>query len=243
MPVGSDPMEAAKLMPSPEQRYKYGKFIQQFRNEEPIYIMDFWSDAPFVHGCIAGGRRYLHITHKGDVEPCIFAHFATDNIREKSLLKCLQSPFFTEIRAHQPHTDNLLRPCMIIDNPHVLRNAIKRNGAKPTHAGAEVILNELGPTLDAYAEEAARVLDPIWEKDWQKKIKDMEERGASYGEGMDRIQKRVGQDKFDAKLEKLRKNDPEYAKIFEEKAKLAQEDYNNPILHKKFVEEKIKVVE
>jgi MoaA/NifB/PqqE/SkfB family radical SAM enzyme len=243
MPVGSDPIEAAKLMPTPEQRYEYGEFIQKFRNEEPIYIMDFWADAPFVHGCIAGGRRYLHINHKGDVEPCIFAHYATDNIREKSLLECLQSPFFTEIRAHQPHTDNLLRPCMIIDNPQVLRNAVKRNGAKPTHEGAGVIINELAPILDEYAENAAKALDPKWEKDWQKRIKDMETRAASYGEGMDRIQKRVGQEQHDEKMEKLRKNDPEYAKLFEEKAVLAQEDYNESVLHKKFVESKEKVTE
>lgn len=243
MPVGRDPEEAAKFMPSPEQRYKYGDFIQKFRNEKPIYIMDFWADAPFVHGCIAGGRRYLHINHRGDVEPCIFAHFATDNIREKSLLDCLKSPFFTDIRAHQPHTDNLLRPCMIIDNPQVLRNVVKRNGAKPTHEGAEVIVNELTPTLDAYAEEAARTLDPIWEAEWQKRIVDIENRGSSYGEGIDRLQGRIDKEGLKEKMDKLEKNDPEYAKLIMEKEELAQADYDESPIHKKIIREKKKVTE
>ncbi len=225
MPVGRDPITAPELMPTPEQRYKYGEFIQKFRNEEPFYIMDFWADAPFVHGCIAGGRRYLHINHKGDVEPCIFAHFATDNINDKSLLECLKSPFFTEIRSHQPHTDNLLRPCMIIDNPTVLRNAVKRNNARPTHEGASVVINELAPQLDAYSKAAAEYLDPIWERDWQKQIKDMETRQMSYGDGMDRMEYRMGKDKFEERLEKLRKNDPEFANLLEDLAKLAEEDY------------------
>jgi len=241
MPVGRDPEEAAKFMPSPEQRYKYGEFIQQFRNEKPIYIMDFWADAPFVHGCIAVGRRYLHINHRGDVEPCIFAHLATDNIRDKSLLECLKSPFFTDIRAHQPHTDNLLRPCMIIDNPQVLRNVVKRNGAKPTHEGAEVIVNELAPTLDAYAAEAAKTLDPIWEAEWQKRIVDMEDRGSSYGEGIDRLQGRIGKEDLKEKMDKLEKHDPDYAKLIMEKEELAQADYDESPLHKKIIKEKKKV--
>eukprot|EP00831_Metopus_contortus_P037583 TRINITY_DN29602_c0_g1_i3.p1 TRINITY_DN29602_c0_g1~~TRINITY_DN29602_c0_g1_i3.p1 ORF type:complete len:226 (-),score=61.41 TRINITY_DN29602_c0_g1_i3:73-750(-) len=166
--------------------------------------------------------RYQRRVHG---EPCIFAHFATDNINDKSLLECLKSPFFTEIRSHQPHTDNLLRPCMIIDNPTVLRNAVKRNNARPTHEGASVVINELAPQLDAYSKAAAEYLDPIWERDWQKQIKDMETRQMSYGDGMDRMEYRMGKDKFEERLEKLRKNDPEFANLLEDLAKLAEEDY------------------
>jgi len=239
MPVGRDPMEAATFMPSPQQRYEYGKFIQKFRNEEPFYIMDFWSDAPFVHGCIAGGRRYVHVNHKGDVEPCIFAHFATDNIHDKSLLECLKSPFMTDIRMHQPHTDNLLRPCMIIDNPEVLRNVVKRNDAKPTHEGAEMIINELVPHLDKYSKEAADYLDPIWEKDWKKQINDMETRQASYGESLDRVEYKIGREKFEEKIETLRKNDPEFAALLVELAKQAADDFGKvPEIQKEVLKNK-----
>ncbi|HPE67773.1 MAG TPA: radical SAM protein [Thermotogota bacterium] len=234
MPVGKD--ASTELMPTPEQRYKYGDFIQHFRNEQPFYIMDFWADAPFVHGCIAGGRRYLHINHKGDVEPCIFAHFAVDNIHEKPLLECLKSSFFADIRMHQPHTDNLLRPCMIIDNPEVLRNVVERNNAKPTHEGAEVILERLAPELDAYARSGAEYLDPIWEKDWKKAIEDMEKRGESYGESMDRILVRERPDRFMERITELRKHDPEFAGVLESLAELAQKEYGQvPELQKLIV--------
>jgi len=71
----------------------------------------------------------------------------------------------------------------------------------------------------------------------------METRAASYGEGMDRIQNRIGKEGLDEKLEKLRKNDPEFAKLFVEKSIQAQEDYDESILHKKFVGEKEKITE
>jgi len=236
MPVGKD--ASVDLMPTPEQRYRYGEFIQKFRSEQPFYIMDFWADAPFVHGCIAGGRRYIHINHKGDVEPCIFAHFATDNIRDKSLVKCLQSPFFSDIRMHQPHTDNLLRPCMIIDNPEVLRSVVKKHAARPTHEGAEVIFTQLADDLDAYSASAAEYLDPIWEESWQKYILDMETRGASYGEGFDRLQYRLGLEQFNERIENLKKNDPEFAQLLADLAESASEEYGkDPVRQRKMIGE------
>jgi hypothetical protein len=51
------------------------------------------------------------------VEPCVFAHFAVNNIRDKSLLDVLRSPFFAEYQKRQHFSDNLLHPCPIIDNP------------------------------------------------------------------------------------------------------------------------------
>ena len=38
---------------------------------KPIFLLDFWNDGEYVHGCIAGGRRYLHINANGDVEPVL----------------------------------------------------------------------------------------------------------------------------------------------------------------------------
>ena len=46
--------------------------------------MDFQNDAEYVGGCIAGGRRYLHINANGDVDPCVFIHYSDSNIREKT---------------------------------------------------------------------------------------------------------------------------------------------------------------
>jgi MoaA/NifB/PqqE/SkfB family radical SAM enzyme len=163
LPIGKDP--DTNLMALPQQRIGLRKFVEQVRNSRPIFIGDFWNDGPFVGGCIAGGRRYVHINHKGDVEPCAFVHFAVDNIRDKSLIQALQSPFFKFLRSKQPFSDNLLTPCMIIDNPHILREAIQRFNAFPTHPDADQILRgEIAEFLDRYASE----LKMLTEKEWQK---------------------------------------------------------------------------
>ncbi|MEN6429235.1 MAG: hypothetical protein ABFC80_00090, partial [Coriobacteriales bacterium] len=57
---------------------------------------------------------------------------------------------------------NLLRPCMIMDHPQILRDAVAASGAHPTHEGAEVLLGEFAPMLDAYAETYRPIADKAW---------------------------------------------------------------------------------
>jgi MoaA/NifB/PqqE/SkfB family radical SAM enzyme len=159
MPVGRDPNIA--LMLTPEERNEFRLAIHRLRDTKPIFAVDFWGDAPWVKGCIAG-RHYMHITSEGWVEPCIFTHFATDNIRDVSLLEAFNSPFFREIRRRQPFNHNLLMPCMLIDNPQQSREIMALTGANPTHPGAESMLTELRADLDAYAAEVERVYTPVW---------------------------------------------------------------------------------
>jgi hypothetical protein len=187
MPVGKNP--DLNLMPTPEQRISFGEFIKNYRERASFYLMDFFCDAPVLGGCIAAGRRFLHINAAGDIEPCIFAHFATHNIKNCTLIEALQSPFFTFIRMQQPHTDNLLRPCMIIDNPGVLREACRRFPVRPTEQGAEVLINDPDfiEAIDRYAAEAEQVIDPVWQSKYHDKIVATTERRRSYAEGLDRI--------------------------------------------------------
>jgi hypothetical protein len=104
----------------------------------------------------------MHITSEGWVEPCIFTHFATDNIRDMSLLEAFNSPFFREIRNRQPFNENLLMPCMWIDNPNCSREIMACTGARPTHDGADSMLVDLQKEMDEYSLEATRVFNPIW---------------------------------------------------------------------------------
>lgn len=151
----------------------------------------FWNDGPYVDGCMAGGQRYLHIISSGEVEPCVFVHFAVDNIKEKSLLEVLQSDFFKAIREAQPYDDdNLLCPCVIIDHPHVLRELVKKYGAKPTHPGAEALLKDLAPGLDRYSEEIRSIFGPEWEERGRSKyLKSLEKEDKK--ELLERIKKRI----------------------------------------------------
>ena len=127
-----------------------------------MLLMDFWNDGPLVGGCMAGGRYYVHINVHGDVEPCVFAQFAVDNIRSKSLHEVLDSPFFRRIRARQPYSDDYLKPCMIIDHPHVLRELIRESGARPTYEGGDALLTSAADGLDAYARRWGELADAEW---------------------------------------------------------------------------------
>lgn len=167
IPIGRKP--SVELMQTPEQRNRLRERIKKIRQTKPIFIGDFWNDGPYVHGCIAGGRGggYLYINCNGDVEPCVFTHFAVDNIKNKSLREALNSPFFKAIRARQPYHKNLLMPCMIIDNPKILREVVKEAGAYPTHDGAETIIKDqkIVKHLDRYSKRYHELTDSVWEKE------------------------------------------------------------------------------
>ena len=162
MPVGGAP--DVSLMPTPEQRNQIRLGIQRLRATKTMFPVDFWGDAPWIGGCIAG-RHYVHVNNEGWVEPCIFAHFATDNIADTSLAEAFNSPYFRELRSRQPFNHNLLMPCMLIDNPHQSREIMAATGAKPTHDGAESIITGLCGALDQYSAEVERVYTPLWNEE------------------------------------------------------------------------------
>ncbi|MBP7702871.1 MAG: radical SAM protein [Candidatus Hydrothermae bacterium] len=175
VPIGRNP--DVSLMATPEQRNKLRIRVREIRSTKPIFIGDFWNDGPYVGGCIAGARRggYFHINSKGDVEPCVFLQFSVDNIKGKKLVDVIQSPFFKAIRDAQPYCENknLLTPCALIDNPHVLRDIVKRFDAKPSYNGSyEVISNpEIVQFLDNYSKAFKELTDDIWEKELSLKHK------------------------------------------------------------------------
>jgi len=162
MPIGRSP--DFNLVPTPEQRNYRRKKLNELRERKEILLADFWNDGPLVGGCIAGGREYFHINSRGDVEPCVFTHFARDNINKVSLAEALGSPLFQAIRKRQPYHHNYLRPCMIIDHPEILREIVAEGGARPTHPGAEDILQgPMAEKIDANAAAYAEIADAEWE--------------------------------------------------------------------------------
>lgn len=154
------------LLVLPEQRDLLRRHVIEARATRPIFILDFWNDGPHVNGCIAGGRRYFHVNAQGDVEPCVYTHISTHNIKKHTLLEALDSKLFRHIRDCQPHNDNHLRPCMIIDNPEIMREVITTCRPRFTHPGAEEIYQHHQDTMDAYAAGWAALADVVWEKEY-----------------------------------------------------------------------------
>jgi MoaA/NifB/PqqE/SkfB family radical SAM enzyme len=165
VPVGRQPQ--VQLMPSPRQRDELRTWIAEVRSHRPILVADFWNDGPVVGGCISGGRKYFHINARGDVEPCVFCHFATHNIREASLKTALNAPLFRTLRQEQPFHENLLRPCMLVDKPELGRRLALECGAYFTHPGAETIFTELAGDMDRFAAAYAPLADKAWQE-WRE---------------------------------------------------------------------------
>jgi hypothetical protein len=150
----------------------YHKVRDNWRNNVPIFFADFWNDGEYTGGCIAGGRRYLHINAGGDAEPCAFIHYSDSNIREKSLLECYKSPLFKSYQAHQPFNTNMLRPCPLLDNPGRLSEMVHETGAKSTDYTHPEDVDELESKTKAVAERWAVASEPLWEKSPKKRLSD-----------------------------------------------------------------------
>ena len=165
MPVGND--AAPDLLPTKEQReYMYHRVreIRSMTGGKPIYAMDFQNDGEFVGGCIAGGRNYCHINANGDVEPCVFIHYSSANIREVTLLEALKQPLFMAYRDRQPFNDNHLRPCPMLENPEILQEMIKETGAKSTDLQSPESAEHLCSKCEAYACEWKETADRLWKE-------------------------------------------------------------------------------
>lgn len=162
MPVGSSAVP--ELMATAKQREYLYHQIRKFRYTKPIFTMDFWNDGEYVNGCIAGGRRYLHINANGDIDPCAFIHYSDSNIKEKTLLEALQSPLFMEYRKHQPFNDNMLRVCPLLDNIGALAEIVHTAKAKSTDLESPEDVDVLTEKCRESAENWHPVADKIWYK-------------------------------------------------------------------------------
>lgn len=160
MPVGND--ASVELMPNPEQRELVYRRIREQRARKPLFAMDFQNDAEFVGGCIAGGKNYLHINANGDLDPCVFIHYSDSNIREKTILEALRSPLFMAYHDGHPFNDNMLRPCPMLENPELLREMVKKTGAKSTDLESPESVDHLCDKCENYAKHWKPKAEELW---------------------------------------------------------------------------------
>ena len=160
MPVGKG--APTELMPTPDDRKLLYHFNRRVRAEKPILTLDFQHDGEFVGGCIAGGRRYLHINAAGDVEPCVFIHYSNANIHDQSILEILHSPLFMAYHNGQPFNKNHLRPCPMLENPELLEKMVHETGAHSTDLQSPESVEHLCEKCKAYAADWQPTADEIW---------------------------------------------------------------------------------
>ena len=160
MPVGNDAVP--ELLPSPWQREAVYRRIRRLRVEKPLFAMDFQNDAEYMGGCIAGGKRYLHINANGDADPCVFVHYSNANIRSCTLLEALQSPIFMAYYHNMPFNENMLQPCPMLENPERLRKMVLDSEAHSTDPQSPESADHLCGKCDAYARHWAPEAQRLW---------------------------------------------------------------------------------
>ena len=160
IPVGVDAVP--ELMVTADQREFMYHQVNNFRKTKPIFSVDFWNDGEYAGGCVAGGRRYLHISSAGDIEPCAFVHYSDSNIYNTSLLEALQAPLFMQYHENQPFNANHLRPCPLLDNPERLVGMVDLSGAKSTDLLQPEDVHELKQKCEAKADQWAATAERLW---------------------------------------------------------------------------------
>jgi MoaA/NifB/PqqE/SkfB family radical SAM enzyme len=134
IPVGREP--SFDLMPTAVQRYERMLAIEAFREHNPLLIFDFWNDGEMVDGCMAYGRKYMHMTSTGQIEPCVFVQYTRPefNIRKTRLKDILLSEPLRAARKRAPFTGENIAPCSLIDNTDFLPEFVAKYGLVPTTA-------------------------------------------------------------------------------------------------------------
>lgn len=172
---------------TPEQRlhmYQRGRLINEVRGYNYI---DFWNNGYMSYGCIAAGRKggYLYIEWNGNVTPCVFVPYSPVNICDiyksgGNLDSVLESQYFSDIRDWQKSygylknradVKNRIMPCFIRDHHHEFYKITSKYPVKPIDEPAEEALKskEYHQQMIKYDEELAKLLDPVWEKDFSNK--------------------------------------------------------------------------
>lgn len=166
MPVGND--ASPDLLPTAKQREYMVHRVREIRSAEggkPIFAMDFQNDGESVGGCVAGGRNYCHINPNGDVEPCVFIHYSSANIKDKPFIECLQQPLFKAYAQGQPFNGNQLRPCPMLENPAILQELVHRSGAHSTDLTSPETVEHLCAKCTEYAKEWQPVAKKLWREE------------------------------------------------------------------------------
>ena len=182
MPIGRS--SSLDLMVTPEQRVKMLERTRKLVRDKGYFIADFWNGGPASYGCISAGRKdgYLYIIWNGDVTPCVFVPFASDNIidiynKGGALDDILFSPLFKSIREWQggysgngnsSDMGNLLRPCPIRDHHASMRKFVDEARAVPIDKEAELSLkdDDYYRGLVRFGENVGRLTEGIWREEY-----------------------------------------------------------------------------
>ena len=184
MPIGRG-KEVHELVVPPDKRVQLYEVWKKMLKEKKYCIADFWNSGVLSNGCVAYGRSggYIYIDWNGNIMPCVFIPFYSDNIYDlhkngKNLSDALFSDFMKNGRKWQneyglkdrKHPTNWLMPCSIRDHYDNFLKTILPKDAKPELKQSTEMLNsdEYYQELVKYDKQLAKKTKELWEKDYMK---------------------------------------------------------------------------
>ena len=130
VPLSSEDMHD---VPDDTQRLIFKRSLNYMREKLHIVLVHLPDDEYGKTGrCMAVGGGGMHINAQGYVEPCPFAHFACENVKNYSFKEILKSPFLEAIRKHPTVLERGDTGCSLVSNRSVLEEIARSTGAKAT---------------------------------------------------------------------------------------------------------------
>jgi MoaA/NifB/PqqE/SkfB family radical SAM enzyme len=81
-----------------QQRQELNRLMEGFRKKFSALFMAVPGEEDRFGGCLSAGRGFIHINHRGDLEPCPFAPYSDISLKDTSVRKALESHLLRKIR-------------------------------------------------------------------------------------------------------------------------------------------------
>jgi MoaA/NifB/PqqE/SkfB family radical SAM enzyme len=108
-----------------EQEKKIIEIVNDYKNKFPALFIAFPGSEEEMGGCLASGRGFVHISARGDLEPCPFAPYSDTNLREQSLKDALGSEFLKKIRENHENLKETSGGCALWENRQWVSSQLK----------------------------------------------------------------------------------------------------------------------
>ncbi len=121
------------LVPLPAEQQAFRARVKAFQRGKRIILVQMPEDEYDIGGlCMAAGRGFVHVNALGQVEPCPFAHYAVDSIREVPLRQALASSWLARIRERTDLLGPTHQGCALFEHRLELEQLARQEGARPT---------------------------------------------------------------------------------------------------------------
>ena len=100
--------------------------LRRDKKNKGMILLSFPGDEKKMGGCLAAGRGFFHINAKGGAEPCPFSPYSEVNLKDRSLLEVIRSPFFERVRGiGEEGFLNHKGGCTLFQHENDVRKALK----------------------------------------------------------------------------------------------------------------------